>query len=88
MVLPPMTRTPKPFSGDSSDAREWLTGEQVIDLLLEDPLLRRIAATCVLPAVRCGDEWRFRRSDLDQWIARQRRMHGQMNLAHMSDDES
>jgi hypothetical protein len=88
MALSPMARMPTPFSGDSGEAGEWLTGEQVVDLLLDDPLLRRIAATCVLPAVRCGDEWRFRRSDLDQWIVRQRRLHGQMNMAHMSDDES
>jgi hypothetical protein len=70
-----MSRTPTPPNGASSDANEWLTSDQVVDRLLEDPLLRRIASTCVLPAVRCGDEWRFRRSDLDQWIGRQRRLH-------------
>jgi excisionase family DNA binding protein len=82
-----MTRTPTPSAWGSDEASEWLTGEQVVDRLLEDPTLRRIAATCVLPAVRCGDEWRFRRSDLDQWIVRQRRIHRQMNPSHTSDDE-
>lgn len=49
-----------------------LTGEQVIERLLADAHLRRAAATCVLPAVRCGTEWRYRAADLDAWIARQR----------------
>jgi excisionase family DNA binding protein len=53
------------------DDRDLLTGQQVIERLLSDRKLRRVAATCVLPAVRCGTEWRFRRSDLDDWIQRQ-----------------
>jgi DNA integrity scanning protein DisA with diadenylate cyclase activity len=53
-------------------ANEFLTSEDVIDVLQKDPLLRRVALTCVLPAVRVGTEWRFRRTDLDEWIARQR----------------
>jgi hypothetical protein len=79
-----MSQTPSTPAGDAEESSEWLTGEQVIDRLLEDPLLRRIASTCVLPAIRCGDEWRFRRSDLDQWIGRQRRIHQQMNPSHAS----
>ena len=53
-------------------ATEFLTSDQVIEKLERDPLLRRVALSCVLPAVRIGDEWRFRRIDLDTWIARQR----------------
>jgi excisionase family DNA binding protein len=49
-----------------------LTTQQVIDRLLEDAHLCRLAATCVLPAVRVGDSWRFRKGDLDAWIASQR----------------
>ena len=56
----------------SSTAKEFLTSEDVIETLQRDPVLRRVALTCVLPAVRMGDEWRFRRSDLDQWIAAQK----------------
>jgi excisionase family DNA binding protein len=56
----------------SSAANEFLTSDDVIDALQRDPQLRRLAVTCVLPAVRVGDEWRFRRSDLEDWIARQR----------------
>lgn len=50
---------------------DLLTTEQVIERLLQDAVLRRAAATCVLPAVRVGDSWRFRRTDLDAWITRQ-----------------
>lgn len=50
---------------------ELLTTEEVIERLLEDAMLRRVAATCVLPAVRVGGSWRFRRTDLDAWIERQ-----------------
>jgi hypothetical protein len=51
---------------------DLLTSEEVIQRLSADPSLRRVALTCVLPAIRWGDEWRFRRSDLDAWIARQK----------------
>jgi excisionase family DNA binding protein len=72
-----MARTPTTTT--AADSGEWLTSDQVMDRLLEDPVLRRMASTCVLPAVRCGDEWRFRRSDLDQWIGRQKRTVAEMN---------
>jgi excisionase family DNA binding protein len=49
---------------------DLLTADQVIERLL-DANLRRVAATCVLPAIRSGDNWRFRRADLDEWIRRQ-----------------
>ncbi len=54
----------------SAGETELLTAEQVIERLL-DADLRRLAATCVLPAVRSGEHWRFRRADLDEWIRRQ-----------------
>ena len=79
---------PTPPNGGANESTEWLTSDEVVDRLLEDPALRQIASTCVLPAVRCGDEWRFRRSDLDQWIGRQRRMKQQMNRPHTSDSGS
>lgn len=53
-------------------ANEFLTSEEVVQTLASDPVLRRLAVACVLPSVRVGDEWRFRRSDLDAWIAQQR----------------
>jgi excisionase family DNA binding protein len=55
----------------NSASPELLTTDQVIDRLLLDANLRRVAATCVLPAVRWGNDWRFRRTDLEEWIRRQ-----------------
>jgi hypothetical protein len=56
----------------SVTANEFLTSDEVIDVLQRDPLLRRVALTCVLPAIRVENEWRFRRGDLEAWIARQK----------------
>jgi hypothetical protein len=50
---------------------ELLTTDQVMDRLLAEPALRRKAMSCVLGAVKCGTEYRFRKSDLESWIARQ-----------------
>lgn len=46
-----------------------LTHEEVIERLSDCPQARRYAITCVLPAVWCGDGWRFRESDLEAWMA-------------------
>ena len=54
------------------DTPDLLTTEDVMDRLLTEPALRRAALTCVLPAVRVGTEWRYRRCDLEAWIADQR----------------
>jgi hypothetical protein len=40
--------------------------------LSADAALRRVALTCVLPAVRCADDWRFRKSNLEAWILRRK----------------
>jgi len=75
-----MFNRPKSTAGETEGASrpggrrpssELLTTEEVIDRLLEDANLRRVATTCVLPAVRVGSTWRFRRSDLDEWIRSQ-----------------
>ena len=58
------------MSSAPSSASEFLTSDQVVETLESDPDLRRLAVTCVLPAVRVGDEWQFRRADLDAWIAK------------------
>lgn len=49
-----------------------LTADEVVERLLRFPSLRTAATSCVLPAIRVGDEWRFREGDLKAWIARQR----------------
>jgi excisionase family DNA binding protein len=62
----------KPRSPEAlADAADLLSGDEVIEKLLERPTLRRSALTCVLPAVRVGNEWRFRRQDLESWMERQ-----------------
>jgi Helix-turn-helix domain len=50
---------------------EFLTSDEVVERLLANPALRRLSATCVLPAIKVGGDWRFRRVDLEAWIARQ-----------------
>jgi hypothetical protein len=62
---------------EAATSTDLLTADEVIDRLLEDANLRRVAATCVLPAVRVGDDWRFRRSDLNDWIRRQARANAE-----------
>ncbi len=49
---------------------DLLTADQVVDRLLKFPKLRQLTSTCVLPAVRVENEWRFRRNELEAWIAR------------------
>jgi excisionase family DNA binding protein len=61
---------PKRPTADPSP--DFLTTEEVMERLLADDSLRRSAARCVLPAIRCGNEWRFRKRDLDAWIERHR----------------
>jgi hypothetical protein len=55
-----------------SKCAHLLTSEEVIQRLCADAALRRRAVTCVLAAVRCGNEWRFRRNDLEAWILEQK----------------
>ena len=50
---------------------DLLTTEQVLDILIADPDMRRRAATCVLPAVSVSGQTYFRRRDLDAWHDRQ-----------------
>ena len=58
----------------AADTPELLTTEQVMDRLLDEAELRRVVnmCTCVLPAVKVNNTWRFRRADLEAWIERQR----------------
>jgi excisionase family DNA binding protein len=51
----------------------FLTTEEVLDCLKVNPrTIYRLIKSGELPAVRIGRQWRFRRSDLDEWIDRQR----------------
>ena len=57
----------KPAAGSVSES-EWMTAQDVVDRLLAARHLKRLASTCVLPAVRRDGVWKFRRADLDAWI--------------------
>jgi hypothetical protein len=50
------------------DASDFLTSDEVLDRQMSDVRLRRVALTCVLPAVRSAGKWRFRKADLEEWI--------------------
>ncbi|MBI3401931.1 MAG: helix-turn-helix domain-containing protein [Acidobacteria bacterium] len=58
---------------DGGKHDDLLTSDEVITRLLADAALRRLALTCVLPAVKHGDEWCYRRHDLEEWIRKQPR---------------
>jgi excisionase family DNA binding protein len=55
------------------DEDDLMTSDEVAARLLSVAPLRRLAVSCVIPAVRHGDEWRFRRKDLEAWIRKQKR---------------
>ena len=51
----------------------FLTTEEVLGYLKTTPrTIYRLIRTGELPAIRIGRQWRFRRSDLDGWLDRQR----------------
>ena len=51
----------------------FLTTEEVLNYLKVTPrTIYRLIRTGELPALRVGRQWRFRRSDLDAWLERQR----------------
>jgi excisionase family DNA binding protein len=53
--------------------KAYMTTEQVLGCLKVNPrTIYRLIRSGELPAVRIGRQWRFRRSDLDEWILRQR----------------
>ena len=51
----------------------FLTTEEVLGYLRVTPrTIYRLIRSGELPAVRIGRQWRFRRTDLDNWLDRQR----------------
>jgi excisionase family DNA binding protein len=56
-----------------ADIEAFLTTEEVLSCLkVNSRTIYRLIKSGELPAVRIGRQWRFRRSDLDDWIERQR----------------
>ena len=54
----------------TSTAAEILTIKQVaVYLQVTERTIYRLAAAGGIPAFKVGGSWRFRRGDLDQWIA-------------------
>jgi len=69
----------KPLEVTVSDTNEgvappsFLTTEEVLGYLKVNPrTIYRLIRNGELPAIRIGRQWRFRRSDLSNWIDRQR----------------
>ena len=57
----------------NSEDQTFLTTEEVLGYLQTTPrTIYRLIKTGELPAVRIGRQWRFRRTDLDAWVERQR----------------
>jgi excisionase family DNA binding protein len=57
---------------DNKSGRAFLTIEEVLSYLRVTPqTIYRLIRCGELPAVRIGRQWRFRRSDLDQWLDQQ-----------------
>jgi excisionase family DNA binding protein len=65
-----MPSTAKPFDQASSAAEGYLTTTDTLAYLRTTPrtLYRHLAAGNI-PAVRIGHQWRFKRDDLDRWLA-------------------
>ena len=60
-------------SADRQDLAACLTTEEVLAYLNVTPrTIYRLIRTGELPAIRIGRQWRFRRSDLDAFVDRQR----------------
>jgi excisionase family DNA binding protein len=58
---------------NDADLSTFMTTEEVLGCLKVNPrTIYRLIRSGELPAIRIGRQWRFRRSDLDEWINRQR----------------
>jgi excisionase family DNA binding protein len=65
-----MTKTHKSSAGRLT---AFLTTEEVLAYLNVTPrTIYRLIRASELPAIRIGQQWRFRREDVEQWLERQR----------------
>ena len=61
------------MAGTEGGLSAFMTTEEVLGCLRVTPrTIYRLIKSGELPAVRLGRQWRFRRSDLNDWIERQR----------------
>jgi excisionase family DNA binding protein len=57
----------------AADLQSCLTTDEVLSYLKITPrTIYRLIRTGELPALRVGRQWRFRQTDLDAWLERQR----------------
>jgi nitrogen PTS system EIIA component len=65
-----MTKTNKNSAGH---LEAFLSTEEMLAYLNVTPrTIYRLIRASELPAVRIGQQWRFRRADVDAWLERQR----------------
>ena len=58
---------------ESTSRPSFMTTDEVLDYLKVNPrTIYRLIHRGDLPAVRVGRQWRFRQSDVDAWLDRQR----------------
>lgn len=57
---------------DSASAEFMTSGEVIAFLRVNTRTLYRLIRTGGFPAVRVGRQWRFRRTDLEAWLHRER----------------
>ena len=58
---------------ESVSRPSFMTTDEVLDYLKVNPrTIYRLIHRGDLPAVRVGRQWRFRQSDVDAWLDRQR----------------
>jgi excisionase family DNA binding protein len=66
-------------NGDKADLQAFLTTEEVLSYLKTTPrTIYRLIRDGELPAVRIGRQWRFKKTDLEEWVERQ----GTFSSAH------
>lgn len=66
-------------------ASEVLTSEQAAEYLkLTTDALKRLARAGRVPAAKVGRRWRFRKADLDEWLARGGELEEQLVDAGMT----
>ncbi len=54
-------------------AGRWLTTDEVTTLLRVAPgTVYRLVTSAALPAARVGGQWRFKASDVEDWLAQHR----------------
>jgi excisionase family DNA binding protein len=61
---------------DDSPNPAWTVRQVAEYLSVNERTVYRMAERGDLPAFKVGDAWRFRREDIDAWIARQQQERG------------